>query len=171
MKKRTVTIFGSSRCRPADELYKIAYELGATIAHRGWVVCNGGYAGTMEASAKGAAEGGGPTIGVTCERFSASAANPFIQEEIRATSLTERLATLARLGDAYVVLPGGTGTLLELSFVWERARKLGGGFSRPIVLLGDYWEAVIAAASRDNVERGVPVKARSVDELIAHLGA
>ncbi|OGU69829.1 MAG: hypothetical protein A3H45_15460 [Ignavibacteria bacterium RIFCSPLOWO2_02_FULL_55_14] len=134
---RTITLFGSSRPQPGEPAYAQAYELGHTLASSGFRVCNGGYGGTMEASAKGAKDAGGMTIGVTCDLFSRSP-NPWIDEERRTPRLEERLITLAQLGDGYVVLPGGTGTLLELAYVLETINK---GFTkeRPIVLLGSHW--------------------------------
>ena len=143
MKQKIVTVFGSSAPRPLDPAYQIACDLGHAIGDAGWTLCNGGYGGTMEASAKGAAEAGGHTIGVTCGLFRRSGANAFIKQEIPTFYLLTRLDTLVRLGRAYVVLPGGTGTLLELALVWELLSK---GLLRrkaPIILLGEHWTPVV----------------------------
>ena len=61
----TVTVFGSSRPKPATPDYETAYALGSELARAGFVVCNGAYGGTMEASARGAKAAGGSTVGVT----------------------------------------------------------------------------------------------------------
>jgi hypothetical protein len=66
VKAKIVTVFGSSAPQPLSPAYRDAYELGRGIAAAGWILCNGGYGGTMEAAAKGAVEAGGHTIGVTC---------------------------------------------------------------------------------------------------------
>ena len=63
--RKIVTVFGSSRPGEGDEEYLLAYEVGKNLALNGFTVCNGGYAGIMEASARGAKEAGGKTIGVT----------------------------------------------------------------------------------------------------------
>ncbi|MFQ5805633.1 MAG: LOG family protein [Phycisphaerae bacterium] len=151
MKKNIVTVFGSSQAEPLEKLYQTAFELGRAIAELGLTLCNGGYGGTMEASARGALEAGGHTIGVTCTRFSRSAANPYIRQEIPTFDLFQRLQTLIRLGRAYVVLPGGTGTLVELALVWELLNKGLLRGERPLIVLGNAWRPVI-----DHVRRAQP---------------
>lgn len=99
----------------------------------------------MEASAAGAREAGGTTVGVTCRAFTfRSGPNPFIQEVVEAPSLTGRIETLLTRAAGYVVLPGGNGTLAELSLAWEHVRKglLPGG-DRPIVAWTDPWRSVV----------------------------
>ena len=64
-----ICIFGSYEPRAGEALYELAYDIGRGLAEAGYNVCNGGYNGTMEASAKGARDGGGSTIGVTCSIF------------------------------------------------------------------------------------------------------
>ncbi len=146
MNQFIVTVFGGSDAAAASALYSQAYELGAAIARAGWTLCNGGYGGTMEAGARGAFEAGGHTIGVTCAALRGrSGANPYIRQEVPTFDLFTRLDTLIRLGRAYVVLPGGSGTLLELAAVWELLNK---GLIRnrgPVVLLGEHWEPVVDA--------------------------
>lgn len=137
-----VTIFGTSQCQPGDALYATAQELGHRLARRGWTICNGGYGGTMEAAARGAREAGGETIGVTCRAFGRGPANRFISRTIETETLLERLDRLIELGDAYVVLPGGTGTLLEFAAVWELTHK-GLIAARPIVVWREPWRAVV----------------------------
>ncbi len=145
----TITVFGSSAPNPGEPAYEAAYRLGGAIARQGWVLCNGGYGGTMAAGAQGASEVGGKTIGVSCGAFGRSGINRWIAEEIRTSNLNERLDTLIRIGDAYVVLPGSTGTLLELAAVWELANK-GFAGNKPIVLLEDYWSPVVEIIRRES---------------------
>lgn len=143
---KTVTIFGSSLPGERSAAYREARRLGRLLAENGIVVCNGGYTGLMEASARGAREAGGHTIGVVCTIWPATA-NPWIVEEVRTGSFLERLTTLIELGDAYVVLPGGTGTLAELALVWEMmnkatlSRTVGG--RKPLLVMAPYWQPVI----------------------------
>ena len=149
VKAKVVTVFGSSQPKPLSSTYQDAYELGRGIAEAGWTLCNGGYGGTMEASARGAREMGGHTIGVTCRIFGRSGANEFIQQEIPTFYLLTRLDTLVRLGQAYIVLPGGTGTLLELALVWELFNKKLLRRQAPIMLLGDHWQPICDLIQRE----------------------
>ncbi|MHC4207576.1 MAG: LOG family protein, partial [Planctomycetota bacterium] len=103
----------------------------------------GGYGGTMLAAAKGAAEASGEIIGVTCSAFKSSKANNYVTREIVTGSLDERLDTLVNLGRAYIVLPGGTGTLLELAKVWELKNKGFLNMDKPIILLGGFWKPLV----------------------------
>ncbi|MEW6509322.1 MAG: LOG family protein [Bacteroidota bacterium] len=141
--RRVVTVFGSSRPRPGEMEYDEARQLGTALASAGFVVCNGGYGGIMEATARGAREAGGHTIGVTVNAFGAREANRWIVEVDERPTLFDRLNRLVELGDAYVILKGGTGTLLELAAVWEMMNK-GLMPERPAIALGDFWNGVIA---------------------------
>ncbi len=145
MKQRrpTIAVFGSSRPPPESPEYRLAFELGAAIAEAGWNLCNGGYGGTMEAAAHGAHERGGHTVGVTCRVFGRSGPNTYVCQEVPTFSLLARLDTLARLAHGYVVLPGGTGTLLELALVWELQNKALMKRRAPMVLLGEYWKPLL----------------------------
>jgi len=106
----------------------------------------------MAASARGAREASGHTIGVTCSLWPRPA-NQWIREEVRTTSFPDRIITLIARGDAYVVLPGGTGTLAELAMAWELMNKsvlaatVGG--KKPLLLLGSYWEPVITCLDQE----------------------
>lgn len=144
---RVVTIFGSSRPVPGSSAYTRAERLGLEIAQRGWVVCNGGYGGTMAAAAEGARRAGGQTIGITCALYGGSP-NPHITHHEEATDLFARLARLLDLGDGYIVLPGGSGTLLELALVVEYTQKRLMP-PAPVLLLGSTWRPALAAARRD----------------------
>ena len=150
MIEKTVAIFGTGRATVGDPAYKLAYEMGRLLAQAGFTIVNGGYGGAMLATAKGASEAGGEVIGVTCSAFKRSTANQYITREIVTESLDERLDTLIRLGQAYVVLGGGTGTLLELAKVWEFKNK---GFleaHKPIILIGRYWKPLVDLVAADD---------------------
>ncbi len=143
MTERNVTIFGSGTAASDSEEYKTAEQLGKLLAMAGFTVVNGGYGGTMLAVAKGAVSNTGKTIGVTCKAFQAGGPNKFVKEEIETSTLVERLETLVNLGQAYIILPGSTGTLLELAFVWELKNK---GFmktGKTVILLGDFWKPLV----------------------------
>lgn len=138
---KIVTVFGSSRPRPGDAQYSVAQELGGELARKGFIVCSGGYAGTMEAVSRGVKEAGGQTIGITAHFFKAHA-NQFIDQEIRKKTWQERLFALIEHSDAFVTCPGGTGTLAELAVVWEMLNKnvISG---KPLVVLGEFWRPII----------------------------
>jgi hypothetical protein len=143
---KTVTVFGSSLPAEGSTAYAEAQRLGRLLAEEGYAVCNGGYGGLMEASARGAREAGGHTIGITCVIWPRPA-NRYIAEEVRTQDFPERLMTLIERADAYVVLPGGTGTLAELSLAWEMMNKgslsktVGG--RKPLLVMAPYWQSVI----------------------------
>ncbi|MHC4170182.1 MAG: LOG family protein [Planctomycetota bacterium] len=153
MPEKVITIFGTSRARAGDPIYMIASETGYILALAGFTIANGGYGGTMLASAQGASEAGGEIIGVTCSAFRARA-NKYVTREIVTESLDERLDTLIELGQAYIALPGGTGTLLELAKVWELRNK---GFlkaDKPIILMGEFWKPLVELLATDDPECG-----------------
>lgn len=167
-----VAIFGSS-APPLDEIER-ARRLGRELAEAGFGVLNGGYGGTMEASAAGAREAGGHTVGVTCRTFTfRSGANPHIREVVEAESLTARIETLLTRASAYVALPGGNGTLAELSLAWEHVRRhLLPGPPRPIVAWEEPWRRVLGGlAEGSRLESGTDgiVWVRSVDEAVAEI--
>jgi len=150
---KVITVFGSSRPIEGDEEYQLAYEVGKQLSLAGFTVCNGGFGGIMEASARGAKEAGGMTIGVTFN-IKSRAANSWIDENIHVPALIDRMMKLVELGDAYVVMKGGTGTLLELAAVWEFINK-GLLAEKPIVIIGDFWSGVVATLREELLWEGV----------------
>lgn len=138
-----IAIFGSYSPRSGEPLYESAYEIGHALASAGYAVCNGGYDGTMAASAKGAKAAGGFTLGVTCPVFSdyrgeALRPNRWIDREIPACDLYTRIDTMISVSAGFVVLDGGTGTLAEFAIVWEFVcKKL--IEPRPIFVVGEFW--------------------------------
>ncbi|HPY77225.1 MAG TPA: LOG family protein [Anaerohalosphaeraceae bacterium] len=138
----TIVLFGAGKAEESSSLFQLAEQLGRLLAETGYTIANGGYGGTMLASARGAASVGGSVIGVTCRAFGRSGPNPYITQEISTADLSERLAKLIELGQAYLVLPGGTGTLLELADVWERKNKGFANTDKPIILIGEFWKTL-----------------------------
>lgn len=138
---RTITVFGSSRPSEGHSHYSLALELGAQLAARGFAVCSGGYGGVMEAVSRGAKQAGGHTIGITAEFFS-SHANGWLDETISVKTWQERLFALIEQGSGYVACPGGTGTLVELSVVWEMINKRVMP-AKPFVTIGHFWKPII----------------------------
>jgi len=154
--ENVITIFGSNRASDGDLAYQVAHEAGKTVARIGYQVANGGYGGTMEASARGAKSVWGETIGVTCSIWN-SKPNRYIDRVVKTSNLLERLETLIELGTSgYVVLPGATGTLAELACVWELISK-GLIEHRPLVCVGDFWRPLTEMISQQR-----PASAKNV---------
>ncbi len=139
---RRVAVFGSSRVNEAHPLYGEAYRLGRRLAEAGFEVVTGGYEGAMEAVSRGAWDAGGTIHGVTLSLFDPLKPNSWLISEVRARLLGERLDRFYDLADAFVVLPGGIGTLLELAYVWNLA-VIGALDQRPILLLANPWRALV----------------------------
>lgn len=140
-----ISVFGGSQPKAGDAAYTAAQELGALLAQRGHTVLTGGYIGTMEAVSRGASEAGGHVIGVTCEaieNWRKSAPNRWVKEERRKKTLVERLQALVEGCDAALALPGGPGTLTEISLMWNLmiVESLP---RRPLILIGDGWQSVL----------------------------
>ena len=108
----------------------------------------------MEASAKGAKEAGGVTIGVLTSSLMDRPANAWIDTVLHEQKLVDRMMKLVELGDAYVVLKGGTGTLLELAAVWEFMNKNIIG-RKPILIVGDFWKGVVATLNEELAWEGL----------------
>jgi len=157
MSRKTVTIFGTSRAIAGDPVYVMALETGRLLARAGFTIANGGYGGTMLAAAEGASEAGGEVIGVTCSAFK-SRANKYVTREITTGSLDERLDKLIELGQAYIALPGGTGTLLELAKVWELRNKGFLNADKPIILVGEFWRPLVELVAVDDPRSSQYVK-------------
>ncbi|MGC1965689.1 MAG: LOG family protein [Candidatus Acidiferrales bacterium] len=166
-RRKIVTVFGSSRPRPGETQYSVAQELGRELARQKFIVCSGGYAGTMEAVSRGTKEAGGRTIGITASFFKARA-NPFVDEEIRKKTWQDRLFALIARGDAFVACPGGTGTLVELAVVWEMLNKhvVSG---KPLVVFGEFWHPIIDRVRE--IERGHETRWGEKQESLIHRAA
>ncbi len=164
-KKKTITVFGSSRPEEGHADYTEALELGRALAAAGFAVCTGGYGGVMEGVSRGAREAGGRVLAVTSSFFQ-SHANRWVEEETRMATWQERLFELVRLGDGYVACKGGTGTLVELAVVWEMLNKKAMEH-RPFVVLGDFWQPILERVRE--VERGHASRwGESNDPLVHH---
>ena len=139
-----VSVFGGSQPKEGMPAYAEAVELGRLLATRGHTVLTGGYIGVMEAVSRGAKEGGGHVIGVTCEEIESwrpIKANAWVMEEIRKKTLEERLHALIHESDAALALPGGPGTLTEISLTWN-LMTVESLHRRPLILIGDGWQSV-----------------------------
>ncbi len=142
-----ITVFGSARPLPGEPDYEQAYRLGQLIAHAHGTTITGGYGGTMAAVSAGAQTSGGHVIGVTCTQIEAwrpTRVNEWVKQEIVCQSLNERIQELIQLCDAAIALPGGPGTLAEISLFWNMA-TIQAIPLKPLVLVGQGWKAVFEA--------------------------
>jgi uncharacterized protein (TIGR00725 family) len=140
-----VSVFAGSQPKPGEPVYQDALYLGGLIAQAGYILLNGGYIGAMEGLSRGASESGGHVIGVTCDEIEAwrpVKPNRWISEEWRFKTLGERMFALIKNADALLALPGGVGTLAEITLTWNLllTRIIS---PRPFILIGPGWQAVI----------------------------
>jgi uncharacterized protein (TIGR00730 family) len=140
-----VSVFGSSKPTLGSEPYEEARYVGRLLAEAGFAVMTGGYGGTMAAISQGASEAGGHVIGVTSnriEQFRPTPPNEWVAEEIRHETQRDRLIHIVMNNDGMIALPGGIGTLSEVSLAWSMLQT-GEIAERPLVLLGNIWRETI----------------------------
>jgi uncharacterized protein (TIGR00730 family) len=138
-----VTVFGSARIPRDDPNYDLARKMGAAIARLGFTVMTGGGPGIMEAANRGAKEAGGRSVGCTIELPSEQPANAYLDRCVRLHYFFVRKALLVKYSYAFVVMPGGAGTLDELfeALTLIQTAKIK---NFPIVIMGtDYWKELI----------------------------
>ncbi|MDX8387114.1 MAG: LOG family protein [Ghiorsea sp.] len=141
LENNLITAFGSSRITEDDTRFTDVEALSAKIAASGWHGMVGGHQGMMAAFSKGMRQGGGDVTGVTLEVFP-TPPNNTLTEERRATHFFERMQMLIEEPAAYLVLPGGLGTLSELAMTWDllAIRILE---PRPLIIYGECWLPLI----------------------------
>lgn len=138
--KRRVAVFGSSQCTASDALWAEAYALGAGLARADCTVVTGGYGGVMEAASHGARQHGGHTVGLTVGEMGERPPNAHVAERIHAADLHERLRNFLTHADAWIAMPGGVGTLLEIALLWN-LKVLHALDGPPVWLVGPGWDA------------------------------
>jgi len=164
--ERIVTVFGANDPREGDRDYQTARTVGRVLAEAGFAIANGGYGGTMEASARGATEAGGQAVGVTCGIWR-SQPNAYITHVVETDVLSQRVMKLIELGMCgYVTLPGATGTLVELATVWEMMCK-GMLDRRPLVCVGEFWRPLVEMMTRARPACGQCIRLVPTAEQVA----
>jgi len=138
-----VTVFGSARIKPDDPHYELARKMGVAIAQLGFTVMTGGGPGIMEAANRGAKEAGGRSVGCNIELPFEQTSNIYLDRCVRLHYFFVRKALLIKYSYAFVVMPGGVGTLDELfeALTLIQNEKIK---HFPIVIMGtDYWRHLI----------------------------
>ncbi len=156
-----VTVFGSARALAGDPTYELAREIGRLLALEGYAVITGGGPGVMEAANRGCQEGGGLSIGLNIELPHEQALNAHVDMAIEFRYFFARKTMFVKYADAFVILPGGFGTLDEL-FEALTLIQTGKIEHFPIILVGaEYWRGLIDWARQTQLSAG----AISADDL------
>lgn len=150
-----VTVFGSARFGEDHRYYKLAREMGAALAEGGFAVMTGGGPGIMEAANRGAKDVNGLSVGCNIQLPMEQQPNDYLDKFIEFHYFFVRKVMLVKYSDAFVVMPGGYGTMDE---VFETAVLIQTGKieSFPIVLMGtEFWERPLNFIRTTMVEQGV----------------
>jgi len=177
-----VTIFGSARAQPGTWVYDEVKRLAGELAAMNCDVVTGGGPGLMQAANEGAQERAAAdrvqSVGIRVELPFEQEVNPFVQEAFEHQTFFTRLHHFVLLSDAYVVVPGGIGTVLEAMLVWQllQVRHL---HDTPIVFAGTMWAELVEWARRYMLRPGfelanpedmaIPRCVDTADEAIAIL--
>ncbi|MGZ3558800.1 MAG: LOG family protein [Thermodesulfobacteriota bacterium] len=139
----SVSIFGSTRVRAGDEVYMKAEQIGRLLAENGFGVITGGGPGVMEAANKGAASAGGRSIGLNIELPLEQKPNPYSNITLRFRYFFVRKVMFVKYALAYIILPGGFGTIDELfeSITLIQTHKIK---PFPVFMVGSsYWKGLL----------------------------
>jgi len=138
-----VTVFGSARTKPSDRYYKMARELGRLLATQGYAVITGGGPGIMEAANRGCQEGDGLSVGCNIELPMEQGLNAYCDLGVEFRYFFARKTMFVKYADAFVILPGGYGTLDELfeALTLIQTKKVQ---HFPVILMGtEYWTGML----------------------------
>jgi uncharacterized protein (TIGR00730 family) len=138
-----VTIFGSARVKPDDAYYKKTEILARLLAQNGFSVITGGGPGIMEAANKGASEAGGKSVGMNIRLPFEQKPNPYANIHLDYKYFFIRKVMFVKYAMAYVILPGGFGTMDELfeAVTLIQTKRIR---SFPLILMGsDYWQGLL----------------------------
>jgi len=140
-----VTVFGSARTQQAHWVYDEVRQMCAGLSALGCDIVTGGGPGLMEAANRGAAEGdpkaAADSIGIRVHLPFEQNVNPFVEQAFEHETFFTRLHQFVLMSDAYIVAPGGIGTLLEAAMVWQllQVRQL----DVPLVFAGPMWKGLV----------------------------
>jgi len=159
----SVTFWGSARTEPGDKYYKIAEELAAKLARKGFSIISGGGPGIMEASNVGAFKVGGKSIGLNIELPFEQKPNPYTTQSLNFNFFFARKVMLTFASEAYVYFPGGFGTLDEFFEIITliQTKKID---PLPVVLIGsEFWNPLIAWFEKDLLNKYKVINKEDLD--------
>jgi hypothetical protein len=138
--KQCITVFGSARFKEDHPYYRLARDLGGALANAGYAVMTGGGPGIMEAANRGAKEAGGVSVGCNIKLPHEQKPNPYLDQFIEFEHFFIRKVMLIKYSSAFVVMPGGFGTLDE-AFEVITLVQTGKLEEFPIIGMGgNFWE-------------------------------
>jgi uncharacterized protein (TIGR00730 family) len=172
-----ISLFGSARIKPESEHYQKSQKIAHLLAKAGFAVIAGGGPGIMEAANKGAIEGGGKSIGLHIKLHHEARANQYLTIELPFKHFVSRKSTFFMHSLAYVVLPGGFGTLDELfeALTLMQTGKIPHG---PVILVGSaFWrglmswiqEQLAGNALINKIDPSVFFISDEPEQIVAHL--
>jgi TIGR00730 family protein len=147
-----VSIFGSARAKPDDAYYKKAEILARLLAQNGFGVITGGGPGIMEAANKGASEAGGKSVGMNIRLPFEQKPNPYANIHLDYKYFFIRKVMFVKYAVAYVILPGGFGTIDELfeALTLIQTKRIK---SFPLILMGsEYWQGLLDWLKKNMLE-------------------
>ena len=165
-----VTIFGSARLQPGSVAYEAVKQLAAELTKMGCDIISGGGPGIMQAANEGARsidpEALHRSVGIRVELPFEQRVNPFVGLAYEHRTFFSRLNHFMIASDAFVVVPGGIGTLLELSLAWQllQVRKL---YNTPLIFVGKMWAELVDWGRRNMLKAGSEL-ANEIDFTIPH---
>jgi uncharacterized protein (TIGR00730 family) len=165
-----VTIFGSARLKAGTAAYEGVKQLAAELTRMGCDILSGGGPGLMQAANEGAhsvdPKGRGRSIGINIELPFEQQVNPFVTQASEHRTFFSRLHHFMIMSDAFVVTPGGIGSLLELSLVWQllQVRHL---YNTPLIVVGKMWAELVEWAGRHMLCEGSEL-VETIDLEIPH---
>jgi uncharacterized protein (TIGR00730 family) len=153
--KQCVTVFGSARFKEDHPYYHLARDLGSALANAGYIVMTGGGPGIMEAANRGAKEAGGYSLGCNIKLPHEQKPNPYLDQFIEFEHFFIRKVMLIKYSCAFVVMPGGFGTLDEAFEVITLVQT--GKLERfPVIGMGgDFWDHIRQFAHDNMLQQGV----------------
>ena len=171
-----VTVFGSARIKSDNEYYQLARKMGAAIAQLGFTVMTGGGPGIMEAANRGAKDVGGRSVGCNIALPHEQRPNGYLDRFVTMHYFFVRKMLLVKYSYAFVILPGGAGTLDEMfeAITLIQTRKMK---NFPVVIMGtDYWDEILPFIDK-MAKAGMIAPSdlelvhatNSVDDAIAHI--
>lgn len=164
-----VTIFGSARAKPGTFAYDEVKRVAAALAEMGCDIITGGGPGLMQAANEGAAAVDAPerdrSVGIRVDLPFEQEVNPFVEQAFEHKTFFTRLHHFVLTSDAFVVTPGGIGTVLELMMIWQllQVRHL----ETPLILVGKMWAELVDWA-RAHLLTSTPPLANPEDMNIPH---